>query len=446
MRTLAYLRPFFRRAAPAKAPRPPSDAARPPRWGFAFAVALAASGCGGGQTRGSSFDPRWVDDHGASMAAFQASFRQVRVAPGADVAVGVIGKTALVGVALTGGPPWTFAHVLHGRPAVAGSVVVGIGGGELFAVEARTGALLWSRPSAGHIRGAGDDGVTTVVSLVPASGAGSVVLAIARDGSVLRQIEESVEIGVPAVVGDTAFFPWQGRFLSAYDIPSGEERARVLLPDRTSRAFAVGGAVFAGEASVTRFDDRIRSVAQRPALTLPPPLGGLPRAPAWMRSGTEWINREGEATDRINVYARPTASGPMAIDGGHFVVTYFRLAVGLDATSGALAWAHAHRTDFLGGAAYHGGFALCDTAGNVTFLDGETGAVAASVSLGKPVDACVVQADALTRPSATNAASRSEQVTEILRLRDARLSPVQSALVRELSRADDRGATHPAAR
>ncbi len=423
---------------PTKAPRRSrvNDGGRAPKppglRRIGLAAALAASACGGGQTRASPFDPGWVDDHGAGMAAFQASFH-ARVPLGADVAVGVVGKVALVGVPLAGGAPWTFAHLLHGRPAVAGGVVVAAGGGELFALDAKTGLLLWSRPCGGRIRGAGDDGATTVVSLLPATGFGSVVLAVARDGSVLRQIEESADIGIPAVAGDTVFFPWQGRFLSAYDVPSGEERARVVLPDRTSVAFSLGGAIFAGEVSLTRLAER-RAAA---TLALPAPLGGLPGDPAWMRPGTDWVDREAEALDKIRLYARPTASGPLVVDGGRFAATYFKVAIGLDASSGALAWAHAHAADFLGGAAYHGGFALCDARGTITFLDGATGGVAATTSLGRPVDACLVQADALTRPAAPNADSIVEQLAGALRLREAPLEPVQAILLRELARLPD---------
>jgi len=437
MRTLVRLLHRVGVAAPTKAPRFPSATAR-----LSLVATVVASACGGGQTHASPFDRGWVDDHGAGMATFQRSFRAVRVPLGADVAVGVIGATGLVGVPLGGGTPWTFTHVLHGRPAVAGSVVVGVGGGELFALEATTGALLWSRPSGSTIRGAGDDGTTTVISLLPATGFGSAVLAVARDGSVLRQIEAAADIGVPAVAGDTVFFPWRGRFLSAYDLLSGEERARLVLPDGVSSAFTLGGAVFAGEASLTRFDDRIGLVEQAAAstLALPAPLGGLPGDPAWMRRGTDSTRREADA-DVINLYARPTTTGTMAVEGSRFAAAYRGVALGLDASSGALVWAHAHGADFLGGAAYHGGFALCDAAGTITFLDGATGGVAARISLGRPVDACVVQADAHTRPSASSASSLVEQLTETLRLREARLAPVQQLLLRQLARLEDPDAT-----
>lgn len=402
---------------------------------FPLLAALLTASCGGGQTRGSPFDPGWADDHGAALTAFAASFHGERIPPGADVAVGVLGKKGLVGVPLDGGKPWTFLHELHGRPAVAGSVVVAAGGGEVFALDARTGALLWSRATGGRIRGAGDDGVTTVVSLIPTTGFGSLVLAVRRDGSVVRQIEEDVIIGVPAVAGHSVFLPWDGRFLSVYDLPSGEERARAAFHDKVSRAFALGGAIFVGEAAFTRFDEHVREDKPTTA-TLPRPLGGLPGDPAWTRPGTDWMNREADALDKVRLYARPRATGPAGIEGGRFAATYFNVALGFDAGSGALAWAHPHRADFLGGAAIRGGFALCDAGGTITFLDAATGGVAGHVSLGTPVNACLVQADAFAAPPAPNQIPLADQLSRVLSLGAPELGPVQKVLQRELSRLD----------
>jgi outer membrane protein assembly factor BamB len=386
----------------------------------------AAGACGGGQTRGSPFDPAWVDDHGAAMASFVRSFSHRRLRPAADVAVGVIGKTTLVGVPLAAGERWTFEHELHGRPAVAGSVVVAAGGGEIFALDARTGKLLWARAAGGRIRGAGDDGKTTVVSLIPTIGSGSVVLAIARDGSVVRQLEDDAAIGVPAVADDTVFFPWNGRFLSVYDLPSGDERARVPWAGPISRAFTLGGAVFAGETSFTRIDEHLQSGAN--AVLLPAPLGGLLGGVRWTRPGTDWVNREAEPLDKIRLYARPTTSGPAGIEGGRFAATYYRVALGFDASSSTLVWAQPHDADFLGGAAYQGGVALCDASGTVLLIDATTGGVARRASLGRAVDACLVQADELTTPRAPSAKPLSEQLDHILRLPQPELAPVQRAL------------------
>lgn len=392
---------------------------------LAIAPSLALASCGGGQTRGTPFDPEWADDRGAAMAEFERGFRGTRAPIGTDVAVGVIGKTALVGVPLGGGAPWTFTHELHGRPTVAGSVVVAVGAGEIFALDAKTGKLLWTRVSGGRLRGAGDDGVTTVVSLLPTVGYGSLVLVVARDGRVVRQLEDTGAIGVPAVVGDAVFLPWQGKFLSIYDMLTGEERGRVALRDPASRAFALGGSIFVGERSVVRFDERLARGAA--PIALPAPMGGMPGDPVWMRPGTEWVNREADTSDKVRLHARPAASGD-GVDGGRFAATAYRVAMGFDARSGALAWARVSDGDFLGGAAYAGGFALCDAGGAVTLFDGSSGEVVKSFALGKPVDACVVQTDGLAVARGGKARPLADQVADVLRTLDAKPRAEERAL------------------
>jgi len=366
-------------------------------------VTLTLVACGGGQTRGHAFDPGWRNDDGAGVSAFQASFKSTPVPIGVDVAVGVSGLRELCGIALSGGKSWVFEHALEGRPAVAGTVVVGLGAGELFALEARTGKLLWKRNAGGRLRGAGDDGVTTVVSIEPTTATGSVVLAINHDGQVVRQIEDTATIGVPAVIDSYAFLPWQGQYVTAYDLHTGEERARALFRSATSRAFVTGGALFFGENGVTRFDERIGLAPQNKASFVQLPVRELPGAPRWMQSGTETPPLATAAFDRACLYARPTAAGAPGISGGRYVATHLRAAVGLDATSGAVAWTHAHETEFLGGAAYEGGFALCDAKGVVTFLDARTGGVTGHVELGRSLTSCSVQADAFKQPATREA-------------------------------------------
>ncbi|WP_441290299.1 outer membrane protein assembly factor BamB family protein [Sorangium sp. KYC3313] len=389
--------------ATARAPRPRSlcaaACARALLVPVCAALAALSVACGGGQTQGEAFDPRWKDDGGAGIAAFQQRFAGRRIPLGADVAVGVVaGARArqLVGVPLDGGPAWTFVHRLDARPAVAGGVVVGLGRGELFALDARTGELLWKRRAGGRLRGAGDDGETTVVSLVSTTGTRSVVLAVSRESLVLRQIEDSAAIGVPAVVGRYAFLPWQGRYVTVFDLQTGGEVARAQLRTEVSRAFLLGGTVFFGGEAATRFDASIGLGAAGRASIARLPARELPGAPVWMTAGTEVLAPAASAEDRARLYARPRPVGPPGIEGERYVATYYRAAVGLDARTGALAWAHAGEADFLGGAAYAGGFALCDARGGITFLDAQRGAVAGRASLGRPIQACVVQADGLT--------------------------------------------------
>jgi len=396
------------------------------------AAALALLGCGGGQTRGEAFEQRWRDEGGEAVRAFEQSLHGARMPAGADVAVGVVEGSTLIGAPLDGGPTWTYEHALDSRPAIAGTVVVGLGGGELFALDARTGTPLWTRRVFGLLRGAGDDGATTVVSLAPLTGKGSIVLAVDHEGHVVRQIEDEAVIGEPAVLDGYAFLPWRGQYVTIYDLHAGEERARVLVRSLTSRAFASGGALFFGERGVTRFDDRVYLSAKGGASHVNLPERDLPGDARWIRPGAEPAPIVAGATDKVRLYARPTASGAFAIDSGRYAATYFRVALGLDAKTGAITWAHTHESDFLGGAASEGSFALCDAAGRVTFFDAKSGAPAASVSLGRRVDACVVQVDRLKAPEARATSPLAEQLAKAVLLPDADLTAIQRVLLSEM--------------
>lgn len=402
-----------------------------------ISAALHLAGCGGGQTRGHAFDSKWYNDDGAAATAFQASFKSVKVPTGASVAVGVFGRDTLIGAPLEGGSTWSFTHALDGRPTVTGTVVVGLGGGELFALDALSGKPLWKRNAGGQLRGAGDDGATTVVSLMSTTGRGSVVLAIGHEGNVIRQIEDEAEIGIPAVIDGYAFLPWQGQYVTVYDLGEGEEKARILLRSLTSRAFTVGSALFFGENGVTRFDDQIGRAPRDGATRIALPARELPGAPRWMRPGADTPPRDAAAPDKVSLYARPAASGAAGIDSDRYSATYYRIALGLDARSGDIVWAHANDADFLGGAGYEGGFALCDAAGKVTLLDSRSGAVAGTVSLGKPLAACAVQADNFSRRAKSPAASRAEQLAKAVQMPEPELATIQKVLLKELARIDD---------
>jgi outer membrane protein assembly factor BamB len=413
----------------------------------ALAIACATSGlmlvdCGGGQTRGSPFDASWADDHGAGVAGFQRRFASTPIPLGASAAIGVVATDVIVGVPLTGGQRWRFQHALDCRPHLAGTVVVGMGDSELFALDALTGALLWKRAAGGQLRGAGDDGQTTIVSLLESTGTGTTILAVTHAGSIVRQIPDEADIGVPAVVDGFAFLPWAGKYVTVYDLVNGEEAARALFPAPTSRAFTSGGALFFGESgAATRLDDRIRGCSIGNASTARLPSREIPGSPKWMLPGADVTPLPSTKADAIRLYARPSAKGAAGIAGGRYVATYSPIALGLDAESGALRWVHTHDADFLGGAAYDGGFALCDRRGTVSFFDGATGASAGVVSLGAEVESCEVQAEALEKVAGARDRPLVAEIERAILLPRADLEPLRSFLMSELAHEDDAGAT-----
>ena len=393
---------------------------------LALGSALALSACGGGQTRVDIFSGPRLDEDAEALR--NLSRKLAGLAPkGANVAIGVV-EGGIVGVDLAGGEPWNFEHALDSRPVVIGTVVVGMGDGELFALDARTGTQLWARRASGSLRGAGDDGHTTVVSLSSKGENATTILVVAHDGRVIRQLEAQPVVGTPAIVGPFAFFPWQPKQLTVYDITSGDEVARLELPAPASSAFTLGGAVFVGESSLHRFDD----LAEKRFVSVTAPSRTLPGSPAWHRSGAQPLPVHADARDMIRLFARPTASGPLAIEGRTLVGTYLQLAFGLDAETGETQWIRTMPSELLGGAAYPGGTALCDASGTITFVDAFTGNATGSASLGHKVSSCVVQVDDFARARTPRETSLAQELTAALTLGNGELLPMQRELLREL--------------
>ena len=370
------------------------------RRGLAVVGLAALVACGGGGTGYGVFSTNWNDDDGKSIDEVEKKLAGVPIPLGADVAVGVAGHgSRLVGAPLAGGSRWSFAHAIDARPVVAGGVVVGSGGNEVFAVDALTGKLLWHLPTGGlALHGAGDDGTVSVVTMSRAAGRGSTLLAVAHDGMVLRRIDPSVSLGAPAVVNRIAFVPWDNQYVSALDVTDGAEVGRLLLREKTSHAWTSGGALYFGELGLFRFDAKIKNASRGGADHVALPAKALPGHPVLFQPGDWAVAASSGAADKVRLYARPTApTEVLAIADGRFYATYFRLLYGLTVSPrAALSWVHTHADAIVGGAAAAGGFIACDEAGKVTTFDAGTGATLGGViDLGEPVESCVVSADGL---------------------------------------------------
>jgi outer membrane protein assembly factor BamB len=358
---------------------------------------------------------------------------------GTPVAVGVTGE-GLVGVPLGGGSSWRFDHPLQQRPEVTGGVVVGLGGGELFALQAATGALLWTRPAAGmRLIGAGDDGDVTVVTLGSVSGRRNVALVVGRDGQVLRQIETEQTLGRPAALIGLVFLPWADRHVTAYDILLGQEVARLSLRRGLSSAVLDRGALFFGGASLVRLDEQ---VALWPADELPraeiPELPLLP-APRLVPRLEDTQPLTAGLPDRVRAYARPTLPGEgLGLLGGRYFLGFHQVVVARRVDGDFPVWARVLPDPQIGGDTFRGGLALCDERGRVHLLGEERGALEATLELGQPVSACVVQGAGLEREESKRAvAPLPEQLAEVLREPSSALAPLQRELLGTLGRMGD---------
>jgi outer membrane protein assembly factor BamB len=404
-------------------------------------------GCAADPSRPRAFSTEWSDDEGKSMAALELRARAQRIAPGANVVVAVAGNNdKLIGMPLAGGGAgkWSFPHALDARPTVVGNIVVGAGAGEVFALEAQSGKKLWARKTgAVPFFGAGDDGEITVLCLGGATGDSTTLLVVARDGSVKRQIETERAVGVPAVAFGHAFLPWSNQYVSAFDLTSGDEVARVVVRDKVSRAFTLGGGLYFGEISLVRFDDHIKEASRAHASRVALPAKSLPGTQRLMAPGREKLPPAANALDRSRYFARPSGpNAPMALDGEHFYATYFRVALGLDAKQGKITWSYMHPAPVVGGEAAVGGLLLCDERGQIAMVDGTRGEKSGELDLGEPIKSCVVAADSFAVPaSRVPGRSLAAQLQEVLLSRDPTLATLDHVLLGELLAAGDESGT-----
>jgi len=415
------------------------------RWTGIAVIAGVVSACGGGQSHPARFSTDWTDDGGVSIGHVWDRVGGSTIAPSADVAVGVAGHTdKLIGLPLGGGSKWTFAHPLDSRPIVTGGVVVGSGGGEAFAIDAKSGSVIWRRPTGAiPLLGAGDDGSATVLTFRKEGGTGSTLLAVAHDGSVVQQVETDRPLGAPAVLGRLAFVPWAGQYVSVIDLSTGDEVARVTLREQTTRAWIQGGSLWFGQAGYVRFDAHIRDASKGKATSLNLPMRELPGTPVLMPPGSEPLGPVAGAADKVHLYARPTGTGDgAAIDSGRWYATYFRLALGFGADKGKLAWVHSHANNFVGGAASAGGVVLCDEQGKITTLDAKTGGVLSEADLGEPVESCTVSVDGLAASGTPgDVKPLAQQLAAAVTADDPQLVIAQKLLLRELATVEDDLAT-----
>jgi outer membrane protein assembly factor BamB len=401
-------------------------------------LAVAASGCGSGASIGPVFSDTWQNDRGESIGRVQSQIGAAAMPEQTPIALGVT-SVGITGVPLDGSPSWRQRLDLVARPIAAGTVVVAAERTTLSAFDARSGRRLWQMGNEGRqLVGAGDDGQLTLLNLSSRAGR-ALLLAVNREGSVVRRLEPvAPHLGEPAVVAGVAFVPWGQQYVSAIDLRSGEELARLLARDQLTRALVLDGQLYFGERVLLRFDDRIDDAWQNKATRLALPERKLPGDPRWFTVGTAVESPFASARDKVQLLATPAAGGTPA--NGNFAATYFRLAMGFEAKDAALRWVRGFPSDLIGGAAARSGFVFCDGNGKIWLLDG-LGRVSKTLEMDQRLQSCVVQASGVTIPAGEPAGALTAQLQQVLSRRDHELAAAQRLLLADLAKLADSQAT-----
>ncbi|MGZ5966678.1 MAG: hypothetical protein ACXWP4_03345 [Polyangiales bacterium] len=353
-----------------------------------------------------------------------AALAQKPPALGADAVVAVTGTTELTGVDLQSGKTWSYKHPLDRRPEIAGIFVVGQGGGEIFVLDAKSGAEKFktNKPK-GKLIGAGSDG--TVIALTTKTPEGSALYVLGTDGTMKFDKTTEMPLADPGVAAGIVFVPWKNLYVTTFEAASGSQLATFITDTETTRVRAIGGALFAGQGRLVRFDaDLLKAKQGGSQLAMPPKdLPNVTRRDIYV--GVEHEDRlQSDAIDSTALAGRPLAKGPAGWEGGKLYGAYYPFVMGLDEKTAKLAWVHSGKDDFVAMEAAKDGVVAVDKAGNVKLLAGANGAVVKTFNLGKPVLSADVFADSLTIGTGT-APALPQQIKDATTLGDNRLSTAQ---------------------
>ncbi len=405
-----------------------------------WSLGLLLLGCGGQNTVtgvGAPFSSTWQADQGRSIAALEAKLRSAPAPAAAPVAVGV-NESGLFGVTLPGGKRWSYGTSADTVPQVAGSVVVATYAGSLFALDAQTGRELWRLPVEGRkLRGAADDGSLTVAVVAGDNPGKSRFVAVNRQGDVVRRIDSTVDLGFPAVKAGIGFIPWGDQYVSAVELRTGDEVARLLLREIVTQARNFDGQLWFGEKGLVRFDDKIRLATTNQGTRIGLPARTLPGKPLWLGSGNLLWPVSNSARLRIRLAATPTATeGGAHFTNRAFLASYFRVVLGLSERDGSVRFVKSLGADALGLSSGRRGFAICDASGKVTLVS-DKGGDAGSAELGARLTACAVDVTGLAIESGAAPPALAEQIGHALGELTPDMAVAQKLLVDELTKLED---------
>jgi len=316
-------------------------------------------------------------------------------------------------------------------PLLCGQVVVFGEDSRLSALDAASGAVLWSIPDTGALlAGAADDGRFTALTLRDPKSTHSWLSVLDRSGAEQLRVDAEHLLGTPALSDGRLLVAWDERFVSAIDVASGAELGRANLDVAARHALWAGTELFFAGPPWVHFGASSYTYAL-PRRPLPgrPELGG--GAIAWRTD-----------PELTHLVARPRASA--GTTPASYLATQGRLALGFEGSHGTLEWVRLLPGVILGAAAGDHSFALCDSTGSVRVLAEQDAHVLLQLRLAagprgaaSDVSACALDVGQTLAGEANADEERHdslvEQLGRALALSDPELAGAQRFLSRELA-------------
>jgi outer membrane protein assembly factor BamB len=418
---------------------------------FVIAAVCAASafaGCGGASgdlivVSGKPFSQETLNDPTNVQGQQRVLERLAKMPPpvNPDILVAATGQAEVTGMDLTSGKTWTYKHPLDHRPRIAGPLVVASGGGEVFALDGKTGAEKWRTNKArGKLIAAGSDGTNTALTLT--SDEGSRLVIVGGDGSIKVDKTTEMPLTKPAVASGMVFVPWKALYVSVFDVNSGDQLATFVTDTETTQVRTIGGALFAGQGRLVRFDqDILKAKTGGSNLAVPSPdLPAVSRRDIYVPPDHDEKLAD-DAIDQTVLAGRPVITGPAGFAADRVYGGYYKIVMGWGAKDAKLAWVYTGTADVVAACAGDDGVVTVDEAGTVKLLAAANGAEAKSYSLGKAVMDADISIDALKIGSGNPKGDLSDQIKEAVTLPLNELATAQIYLVQQLASNPDEDAT-----
>ncbi len=415
----------------------------------AFAL-LTLAGCGGTPD---AFSTQYADNDRSDIEVLLNRVQNAPPRVASTVAVGITrAPTQLYGFDLASQRTlWKQPIAATSAPFLAGESVIFQTEKSVVGVSLRTGEKQFEVARGQKtLRGADGDGALAVFAMSEGQGTqAKSELVLARRGRIDWDRPIDGVVGVPAVTGTVVLVPWNNQYVTAVDVESGKEVARVRVRDGVlAHAFRDRESTYVGsQYGMTRVTESIGSGTLRGAGYFKLPDENLPGRPLLLRDvyGEQKPTPPDSATHRIQLAWEPRAMEGVRVglQDDNVYLVFYRFVFALSPTDYSVRWVHRNEVDIVGAAAQPGSVVIADEGGTFLELAAASGRVGFRASSELPSTVVRIPIGSRTTDPGEPLAP-DEQRAALLNAAqdtDARMVPGRILAVRALTKLDDAEAT-----
>ncbi len=358
-----------------------------------LAAALVAPATGGCAGEPAAFSTRYPDNRDNDVELLLQRINAAAPHRPGTVAAGVGSDGKLYGFDLSSRKTlWQQPIKASSPPHLAGDVVVVQTADAVVGFDLRSGVRRFS-VARGQMSLKGAGGAGPLVAFVIGQGQGTFAKSqalLVRGGALLWRRPLGAMAGVPAVVGSMVLVPWSSQYLSAIDVESGDEIARVRVRDGViGHVLDADGQVYVGSYhGIARVTSSIGSGKLRGAGYFSLPEHELPGRPKLLSDVYTMVSAPApdSAQHRIALawQPKPLDNVRLGLLDDNLYLVFYRFVFALSPRDYAVRWVYVHDDDIVGEQAQPGGLVVADEQGRFAFLGAPSGKLLWQADSGLP--------------------------------------------------------------